>query len=348
MMSEMEVWLHGFAFPGRVAELARRAEEWGFTGLLVADSQNLTADIWVELALAVAATSRLRLGPGVTNPVTRDVAVSACAAATLQAESDGRATLGFAQGDSALSQIGRNRLSVAEFERQLQILQAFLRGEEVQLPERHVELDPLVARQHSPEGAGTRRGDRAPDDRGRRAARRRCRPHGRSRARAAALGRSHRAAGGPSRPQRRRLHQRRGRSRPTTEPASLSAAASRRSPGSPRKQAPLPGSRSRPATRLHGPPPATSRRAMARPVRHSPSSSTTTSSTDSPLAGPASEVRGRLAAIRACGIERLIVVPGSLDSEPEAIRQSLERFARDVLLELRHSPRAVTDTRAAA
>lgn len=52
------------------------------------------------------------------------------------------------------------------------------------------------------------------------------------------------------------------------------------------------------------------------------------------LAGPASEVRGRLAAIRVCGIERLIVVPGSLDSDPEAVRQSLERFARDVLLEL--------------
>jgi alkanesulfonate monooxygenase SsuD/methylene tetrahydromethanopterin reductase-like flavin-dependent oxidoreductase (luciferase family) len=38
----MEVWPHGFALPGRVAELARAAEEWGFTGFLVADSQNLT------------------------------------------------------------------------------------------------------------------------------------------------------------------------------------------------------------------------------------------------------------------------------------------------------------------
>jgi hypothetical protein len=42
----------------------------------------------------------------------------------------------FAQSDSALSQIGLHRLSVAEFERRLQILQAFLRGEEVQLPNR--------------------------------------------------------------------------------------------------------------------------------------------------------------------------------------------------------------------
>ena len=44
--------MHAFAFPGRVADAARQAEEWGFTGLLVADSQNLTADVWVELALA--------------------------------------------------------------------------------------------------------------------------------------------------------------------------------------------------------------------------------------------------------------------------------------------------------
>ncbi len=52
------------------------------------------------------------------------------------------------------------------------------------------------------------------------------------------------------------------------------------------------------------------------------------------LAGPANDVRGRLEAIRACGIERLILVPGSLDSDPDSVRQSLERFARDVLLEL--------------
>jgi 5,10-methylenetetrahydromethanopterin reductase len=46
----MDVWLHGFSFPGRVAEWARAREGWGFTGLAIADSQNLTADIWVELA----------------------------------------------------------------------------------------------------------------------------------------------------------------------------------------------------------------------------------------------------------------------------------------------------------
>ena len=63
--------MHSFSFPRRVAELARQVEAWGFAGLLVADSQNLNADVWVELALAGAATDRIALGPGVTNPVTR-------------------------------------------------------------------------------------------------------------------------------------------------------------------------------------------------------------------------------------------------------------------------------------
>ena len=129
----MEVWLHTFSTPRRVAELARQAEAWGFSGLLVADSQNLNADIWVELALAGAATSRLRLGPGVTNPATRHPAVTASAAATLQVETGGRAVLGIGRGDSALTQIGRRPVSVAELERGVEMVQRYLRGDEVEL-----------------------------------------------------------------------------------------------------------------------------------------------------------------------------------------------------------------------
>jgi hypothetical protein len=33
MIFGMEMWLHAFSFPRRVAELARQAEDWGFTGL---------------------------------------------------------------------------------------------------------------------------------------------------------------------------------------------------------------------------------------------------------------------------------------------------------------------------
>jgi 5,10-methylenetetrahydromethanopterin reductase len=129
----VEVWLHSFSFARRVAPHAREAEEQGFDGFLLADSQNLNADIWVELGLAAAATERIRLGPGVTNPVTRHPAVTASAAATLQIECGGRAVLGIGRGDSALRQIGRQPVHVSELERALIEIQGFLRGHAVTL-----------------------------------------------------------------------------------------------------------------------------------------------------------------------------------------------------------------------
>jgi 5,10-methylenetetrahydromethanopterin reductase len=125
--------MHAFSYPHRVAELARQVEAWGFDGLLVADSQNLNADVWVELALAGDATERISLGPGVTNPVTRHPAVTASAAVTLQVETAGRAVLGLGRGDSALTQLGRPPVSVAELERGLVAIQAYLRGEDATL-----------------------------------------------------------------------------------------------------------------------------------------------------------------------------------------------------------------------
>jgi len=123
--------MHTFSFPHRVAELARQVESWGFAGLQVGDSQSLNADVWMELALAAAATERIALGPGVTNPVTRHLAVTASCAATLQAESGGRAVLGIGRGDTALAQIGRRPVSPPELERALVALQGYLRGEHV-------------------------------------------------------------------------------------------------------------------------------------------------------------------------------------------------------------------------
>jgi 5,10-methylenetetrahydromethanopterin reductase len=129
----MDVWMHAFAFAHRTVERARQVEAWGFDGLLVADSQNLNADVWIELALAGAATDRIALGPGVTNPFTRHPAVTASAALTLQVETGGRAVLGMGRGDSALTQLGRRPVSAHELEEALVALQGYLRGEEVAL-----------------------------------------------------------------------------------------------------------------------------------------------------------------------------------------------------------------------
>src|SRR6478672_8684098 len=110
----MEIGLETAAPARRAAEVARTFEALGFATLLFPDSQNLAPEVWQQLALAAAATSRIRLGPGVTNPVTRDPAVTACAAATLQLASGGRAVLGLGRGDSAVQRIGKHTLKVAD------------------------------------------------------------------------------------------------------------------------------------------------------------------------------------------------------------------------------------------
>ncbi|MGW8955566.1 LLM class flavin-dependent oxidoreductase [Streptomyces sp. NPDC055709] len=127
----MDIWLHGFPVPGTTEAAARSAERLGYAGLLLADSQNLVGDPFVELGLAARVTERLGLGVGVTNPVTRDPSVTAAAIATVHAESQGRAVLGFARGDSALRQIGLEPASLGVFRQALDTLQSYLRGESV-------------------------------------------------------------------------------------------------------------------------------------------------------------------------------------------------------------------------
>lgn len=117
--------------PARTASTARMIEELGFDRIVLPDSQNLAPEVWGQLMLAAGATTRIRLGPGVTNSVTRDAAVTASAAAGLQLESNGRAVLGIGRGDSSVQRIGKREDGVASFERYLAMVQAYLRGESV-------------------------------------------------------------------------------------------------------------------------------------------------------------------------------------------------------------------------
>jgi 5,10-methylenetetrahydromethanopterin reductase len=120
-----------FPAPGASGNLARMAEALGFDSVVFADTQNLTPEVWGQLMLAARDTERIELGTGVTNPGTRDVAVTASAALALQVESGGRAVCGIGRGDSSLAKIGRGPVPVDEFEVYLRRLQAYLRGEDV-------------------------------------------------------------------------------------------------------------------------------------------------------------------------------------------------------------------------
>jgi 5,10-methylenetetrahydromethanopterin reductase len=126
-----EIWATGAGIPGLAARRAAAAERAGYDGLALVDSQNLAGDCYVGLALAAKATARLLLATGVTNPVTRHPAATAAAIAAVHAESEGRAVLGIGRGDSALAHLGYAPASPATFERTLERIQGYLRGEEV-------------------------------------------------------------------------------------------------------------------------------------------------------------------------------------------------------------------------
>lgn len=126
-----EIWTTGIADPRLAPRHAASAEAAGWDGFAVVDSQNLTGDCWVALALASRATRTIGLGTAVTNPVTRLPAVTASAAASVHVASRGRVTIGIGRGDSALSHLGRAPSSVATLERYVRVLQAYLRREEV-------------------------------------------------------------------------------------------------------------------------------------------------------------------------------------------------------------------------
>ena len=127
----MEIGLLMLSEPGRAQEIARRAEAAGFAHLAFGDTQNIGPEAWGQLLLAAGASSRIRLGTGVTNPVTRDTALLASAALALQVESGGRAFVGIGRGDSALAKIGRRPEPLDAFERYVVDLRAYLSGEKV-------------------------------------------------------------------------------------------------------------------------------------------------------------------------------------------------------------------------
>ena len=130
-MAGPELWTLGVASPRSVRHAAARAEAAGWDGFAVVDSQNLSGDCYVALAVAAATTQRVRLGTGVTNPVTRHPAVTASAIASIHVLSGGRAVLGIGRGDSALAHLGRAPAPVGVLDRYLAALQGYLRAEEV-------------------------------------------------------------------------------------------------------------------------------------------------------------------------------------------------------------------------
>ena len=118
--------------------LTRVLEETGYDLLGIGDSQSVFREVYVSLTVCALASTRLRLGPTVTNPITRHPAVTASAIASLDEVSGGRAFLGVGSGDSAIYNLGQRLTPLDTLRRTLVTLKALLRGERVDFEGRSI------------------------------------------------------------------------------------------------------------------------------------------------------------------------------------------------------------------
>jgi len=137
----MQLWTTTVASARAARRQAQEIEAAGWDGMFVVDSQNLSGDPYVSLALSATVTTRLGLGTGVTNSITRHAAATATAITSVDRLSNGRAVLGIGRGDSALAHLGRAPARLKQFERYLCQLQAYLGGEAVSFAEIDIPAD---------------------------------------------------------------------------------------------------------------------------------------------------------------------------------------------------------------
>jgi 5,10-methylenetetrahydromethanopterin reductase len=122
----------GFPPGPRSIELAKRAEDLGYSRVWLFDSAALYEDIWVWLAL-VAEHTEIPLGTAVLVPNLRHVMTTASAIATIEGLAPGRLACGFGTGATARWVLGKDALSWATTRRYLEQLRALLRGEVVEI-----------------------------------------------------------------------------------------------------------------------------------------------------------------------------------------------------------------------
>jgi probable F420-dependent oxidoreductase len=124
----------------RLVELLQKAEEHGFEYGWTYDSHILWQESYALLALAAAATERIKLGHCVTNPGIREPTVTASWYATMQDISNGRMVMGIGRGDSSRRVVGLKPVKVDEFERRLRMMKDLMNGRKVDWNDKELEL----------------------------------------------------------------------------------------------------------------------------------------------------------------------------------------------------------------
>lgn len=116
----------------QILRLTRQAEQAGFEYVWIFDSHVLWMEPYPLMTLMAANTSRMRIGPCVTNPAVRDITVTASLFATLSLISGGRMDLGIGRGDSSRRVLGKKPVTPKELEQAIQTFRDLTAGREIE------------------------------------------------------------------------------------------------------------------------------------------------------------------------------------------------------------------------
>jgi 5,10-methylenetetrahydromethanopterin reductase len=115
----------------RFSNLLQLADRNGVDAAWVVDSQLAMKDAYIALGIVARETEHLKIGPGVTNLITRHETVVANAMNTVEDVAPGRALVGVGAGDSAVFPLGLKPSPVADLRGGIRRLRALLAGEAV-------------------------------------------------------------------------------------------------------------------------------------------------------------------------------------------------------------------------
>jgi probable F420-dependent oxidoreductase len=106
----------------RTVHLAKLAEQHGFSHVWTFDSHLLWQEPYVIYSQILAETRRIKVGPFVTNPATRDWTVTASVFATLNEMYGNRTVVGIGRGDSAVRVTNGKPTTLAELRESIHVI----------------------------------------------------------------------------------------------------------------------------------------------------------------------------------------------------------------------------------
>jgi len=106
----------------RTIQLAKLAEVHGFTHVWTFDSHILWQEPYVIYSQILSQTQRIKVGPFVTNPATRDWTVTASVFATLNEMFGNRTVCGIGRGDSAVRVTNGKPVTISELRESIHVI----------------------------------------------------------------------------------------------------------------------------------------------------------------------------------------------------------------------------------